>query len=515
MQASPRKGLTFFKFPPDPIIFHRKTVVPQDNFNLFLASTYLLKPLVEPKELGRIDGIMLLIDPGSSGPFSDILPYLEKAILVLQSFVPIHLYAYFSRGSLQTDEIFFKMLEIKNIFKRIFENSADLMHLHEGLNQKYFAGMLGKFRRAMIKTQSKGKLPKLKIQGLLTEIKKRTLQIEGKSHTLEDKLALLMDLELKIQKPLTKRFLIQRYGLKRDFAIDLLNNWEIECLPPESTRSKVLQDALAMHQKALNSHLDLNFVNFSSLGYTPTQIQQHMPLLKENQFVEPRLCAFHVPHNAYADYLNVKELILLHKETPIWHRQPVGSDEEKIVLFSALIQAIELLRNDFFQKFEDIEPSVRSDVEILDFGPLKSIIGESKGHLKIITRLKVPPSPQLLQRIRKFLGSIDAVFESSGEPTHQNYTEFHDKVQKLFSETFNPFPIFVRVHERYRLQNYQRPEKFTSFELQIIENIKDKSDRNLIEIVQSIFNNAVFGESDVITAIIELIRQGVLKAERV
>ncbi len=515
MQTSPRKGLTFFKFPPDPIVFHKKTVVPQDNFNLFLASTYLLKPLVEPKELGRIDGIMILVDPDSNTPFSEILPYLEKALMALQSFVPTHLYAYFSRGTSQTDELFFKMLEVKNTLKSIFENAVNLMHLHEGVNTKYFAGMLGKFRDSMLKTQSKGKLPKLKVQNLLNEIKKRIAQIERKTYSIEDKLALLMDLEQKIRKPLTKRFLIQRYGLKRDFAIDLLNNWEIECLPPESIRSHALEDALTMHQKSLNSHLDPNFVNFASLGYTPTQIQQNLPLLKENKIVEARLCAFHIPHNAFADYLNVKELILLHKETPIWHRQPAGSDEEKIVLFSALIQAIELLRNDFFQKFEDIEPSPRLDVEILEFGPLKAVIGESKGHLKIITRLKLSPSRQLVQRIRKFLGSIDAVFESSGEPTHQNFAQLNDKVQRLFSETFNPFPIFVRVHERYYLHNYQLPERFTALEQQIIENIKDKSDRTLIEIVQGIFNEAVLGESDVITTIIELIRQRVLKTEHV
>ncbi len=513
MQTSPRKGLTFFKFPPDPIIYHKRTVVPQDNFNLFLASSYLLKPLVEPKELGRLDGIMVLVNPDSPAAFSEIFPYLEKAILALQSFVPIHLYAYFSRGTLQTDEIFFKMLDIKNIFKRIFEDSADLMHLHEGVNQKDFAGILGKFRKAMIKTQSKGKLPKLKIQGLLNEVKKRILQIERKTYSMEDKLALLMDLELRIRKPLTKRFLIRRYGLKRDFAIDLLNNWELECMPAESARSQALHDALTMHQKSLNSHLDLNYVSFASLGYTPTQIQQQIPLLKEDRIIEPRLCAYHIPHNAYADYVNVKELILLHKETPIWHRQPAGSDEEKIVLFSALIQAIELLRNDFFQKFEDIEPAPRADVEILEFGPLKAVIGESKGHLKIITRLKLTPSQALIQRIRKFLGSIDIVFESSGEPTHQNFAQLNDKVQKLFSETFTPFPIFVRVHERYHLQNYQHPEKFTSLELQIIENIKNNTDQNLIEIVQAIFNNAILGESDVITTIIELIRQGILKSE--
>ncbi len=505
VQTSPRKGLTFSKFPPEPINYHKKTVVPQDNFNLFLASSYLLKPLVEPKELGRMDGIMILMDPGSSGPFSEIFPYLEKAIMALQSFVPTHLYAYFSRGSLQTDEIFFKMVEISNVFKRIFENSVDLMHLHEGVNQKSFAGILGKLRKAMIKTQSKGKLPKLKIQGLLNEVKKRILQIERKTYSMEDKLALLMDLEQKIHKPLTKRFLIQRYGLKRDFVIDLLNNWEIECLPAESTRSQVLNDALAMHQKSVNAHLDPNYVNFASLGYTPTQIQQYIPLLKQNNTLEPKLCAFHLPHKAYADYLNLKEFILLYKDEPRWNRRPTGSDEDKIVLFSALIQAIELLRNDFFQRFEDIEPSPRADLEILDFGPLKSVIGQSKGLLKIIARLKSPPSPQLLQRIRKFLGAIDKISPSSNQ--------FNERLQRLFSETFNPFPIYVQVYDRYHLEKFQLPERFTNLEQQIIENIKNKTGLTLLQLAQGINNAVQFGESDIITTIIELIRQGIIKIE--
>ncbi len=505
MQTSPRKGLTFFKFPPDPIVFHKKTVLPQDNFNLYLASSYLLKPLVEPKELGRADGIMLLVNPESTTPFSEILPYLEKAILALQSFVPTHLYAYFSQTTSQTDEIFFQMLEIKNILKRIFENSVDFLHLHEEVNKKHYARMLGMFRNGMIKTQSKGKLPKLKVQSLLNEIKKRIQQIEQKTYSIEDKIALLMELEQKIRKPLTKRFLIQRYGVTRDFAIDLLNNWEIESLPEESSRSQVFQDALTMYQKSLNSHLDSNFINFASLGYTPSQIQQYVPLLKQNRTLEPRLCAFHVPHNAYADYLNIKELIILYKEQPFWNRRPAGSDEDKIVLFSALIQAIELLRNDFFQKFEDIEPVPRADIEVLEFGPLKAVIGESKGHLKIITRLKTSPSTALLQRIQKFLGSIDAVFSAS--------SELHEKLQRLFSETFNPFPIFIHVHERYYLQDCQPPERFTALEQEIIKNIKSIQDQTLIELVQTLFNKEIFGESDIITTIIELIRQRILKIE--
>ncbi len=505
MQTSPRKGLTFFKFPPDSITYHKRTVVPQDNFHLFLASSYLLKPLVEPKELGRIDGIMVLVDSDSTTPFTEIFPYLEKATMALQSFVPTHFYAYFSRGTLQTDEIFFKMLEMKNTIKSIFENFADLMHLHEGVNQKPFAGMLSAFRKAMIKTQSKGKLPKLKIQGFLNEIKKRIQQIEKKEYSIEDKLALLMDLELKVHKPLTKRFLMQRYGLKRDFAIDLLNNWEIEYLPSESSGSQALQEALAMHQKSLNSHLEPNFVNFASLGYTPKLIQQYIYLLKQNNALEPKLCAFHIPHKAYADYLNLKELIILHNEQPLWNRRPAGSDEDKIVLFSALIQAIELLRNDFFQRFEDIEQSPRVDLEILEFGPLKSVIGQSKGLLKIITRLKSSPSSQLLQRIRKFVGAIDAIFPSSGE--------FNDKIQRLFSETFNPFPIFVPVYDRCHLQNFEHPERFTMLEQQIIESIKNKTGLTLIQLAQGVNAEVMFGESDIITTIIELIRQGIIKIE--
>jgi len=513
VQISPRKGLTFFKFPPNPISFHMKTIVPQESMNVFLASSYLLKPLVEPKELSRIDGIIVLINPESSTPFSEILPYMEKVVLGLQSFVPTNLFVYFIQNSSQNDDIFFQMVEIKNTLKRIFENPINLGHLHEGVNVKYFEKMLGKFRSDMIKIQPRGKLPKSKVQGFLTEAKKNFLQIERKDYSMEDKLALLMDLEQRIQKPLTKRFLIQRYGLARDFAIDLLNNWEIEYVPEESGKEQALKDALAMHSKSLLSHLDPNFANFASLGYTPYQIQQYVTLLKQNDSLEPRLSAFHIPHNAFADYLNIKELILLNKEQPIWHRQPAGSDEEKIVLFSALIQAIELLRNDFFQKFEDIELFPRNNLDILDFGPLKAVIGQSRCFLKIIARLKSSPSQKLIQRIRNFLGIIDAVFDPIGDPSPQNYMQYYDKVQHLFSETFNPFPIFVRVHERYRLQNYQRPEEFTCLEQQIIERIKEKSDRTLIEIVQNIFNEGYFAESDVITTIIELIRQKTLKIE--
>ena len=505
--------MTFVNFPPKPLVFRKKIVIPEDNFNIFLASPYLLKPLVEPKELGRMDGIIILINPESTNPYAEILPYLEKTVLALQTLVPTHLYAYFSRNSTQTDEIFFKMIEFRNILRSLFDVSVDIMHLHEGINSKFFAGILSKFRRAMIKTPSKIKIPRLKIQNLLSELKRRMQQIERKTYALEDKLALLMELEKKIGKPLTKRFLIQRYGLQRHFTISLLNSWEMEYPLAKSSKSSTLDEALAMYQKVLNSRLDPNFVNFAGLGYRPTQIQQYVPLLKQNKTLEPRLCAFHIPHKAYSDYLNLKEFILLQQEHPIWNHRPAGSDEDKIVLFSALIQAIELLRNDFFQRFEDIEPVPREDMEILEFGPLKAVIGESKGHLKLIIRLRKSPSNQLKQRIRKFLGTIDAVIANSNVMTQKNYGQLCDNIQRLFSEIFNPYPIYVRVHERYQLCNYYSPDKLTALEKHIIEKIKPVSDQSLFEMMRKIIADEMVGESDIITTIIELIRQRILKIE--
>jgi len=207
----------------------------------------------------------------------------------------------------------------------------------------------------------------------------------------------------------------------------------------------------------------------------------------------------------------LKEFILLYKEQPVWNHKPADSDEEKIVLFSALVQAIELLRNDFLQKFEDIATTSQGKIEVLDFGPLKAIIAQSDQEIKVIERVKISPPPNLLRRTEKFLADIDAMLQLPADASFYDFLSRHEQIQQVYSEAFNPIPLSINVHKRYHVALDYDANLFTKLENKIIEKFQNENGRTLLEEIQVLFEENETADSDIITTIIELTRQNVLQ----
>ncbi|HMF33632.1 MAG TPA: hypothetical protein VKK79_19570, partial [Candidatus Lokiarchaeia archaeon] len=159
-------------------------VLSQGCFNLYIATPYLLKPLVEPKELKRIDGIIAILNPDSPTPFSDVFPFIEKIYLALQSFVPMYFFAYFGTEPAERDDIFFKMLEIKDFFDDKYKTQVRVAQLHLNNPDSFFEGRLKHFREDMEKMPFSDKMPKLKIQNLLNGLKAQFEEIDQHAYDL-------------------------------------------------------------------------------------------------------------------------------------------------------------------------------------------------------------------------------------------------------------------------------------------------------------------------------------------
>ncbi|MHA1734724.1 MAG: hypothetical protein ACTSU5_22535 [Promethearchaeota archaeon] len=513
-----RKGqrtLSYFRFPnantPENLVPPGTRAV----FRVFVSGRNILNALRPPREFKQLDGLVFFIDSSSQKSLFSFIPYLKKVLEAKRRFIPITIFEVPAAEG-DPDLQFEHFLKVKFLLDVIGGRVNLVGRFVVGKNEGIFGRKLRVFVELskLDSTAEKRQLPLLTIEELVRELERSILEILSEPLATADLIDLLVNLENQLKRPITRGVLCRWYGQENEFAKQVLDEWEAlgdpsrrEQILESVAESPVLHDEAAKYLKRCrNLGLEPNFASLKLLGLRFDEITKVVANIDDRgEIGHPP--SFHVQNKSFVDFTNIEEFVVVKGGQTLFIRQTKGTTLERTTLFAGMIQAIEVLREEFLKKVK--ESYERETIELLDFGPLKALIAtDNAAELKVIVRLREKPRRKTYKRLELFLKKTVELLEDDKDPNIY-YHDTSDRISSIFDEYFNPLPLKVNFFEEFVAAPRRDPEHFTRREQVLLEAIEADQPVSLKEVLDKagVLN---FARGDLVSTLLELIKEGAL-----
>jgi hypothetical protein len=347
---------------------------------------------------------------------------------------------------------------------------------------------------------------------LLKSIESFLLQIQDETIDFAFLLPELLALERKLQYPISRRYLEMNYGCMPQAAREIMDKWEALApdFTPEDMKNLDLK-AQEIYNMCLNSDQQPNYPNLIGMGFDSNEVKKLLRYLFEKRLI-PNISQ-HIVSQEYIEYHNIHEVIVLYEGRTLFVKSTT-TDIDHTQLFSGMIQAIELVRNEYLTLSEGNHKTITEGVEGLEFGDLRAYIGNGVKGVKLILRLNDRPLRENIfrNRVQSFLKMYENEIPLNNSIDLSMQKTIRELSERIFYQNFNPFPISFNVFKKISLVKVEDFSMKTIIEQAILKILQQQGALLLEDLVEKVSESfhGVFARSDLFTPIFDLIEEKII-----
>jgi len=320
--------------------------------------------------------------------------------------------------------------------------------------------------------------------------------------------------ELHIKRPITRRYLVEFFGTLPEVAKQILDDWEtrvsLQEILPEKMQ-KIEKKAMEVGNACEIANENPNFITLISMGFDPIDIKYVLQYMFENKRI-PSI-SMHIESEDYAEYQNIRDVIVLHEGRTLYVKT-TGENSDNTQLFSGMIQAIEMIRDEYLSKVEGPQKNEVKSVEGLEFGDLNAYIGRGKKDVKLILRLNTRPKKDVTfqKRVKGFLTNFESQVPLETLTELADQRKIRESADHIFNQNFNPCPLSYDVYKPLTLAPEINDKGKTNIEQKIIEVLRTSGSLLLEQLIEktALSFQGIVSQSDLIIPIFDLIEDKII-----
>ena len=553
-KSNPNKGMIYFEFPNRAFKIESIKALFKKKYKFYMLQEPILRPMsIQPKtQFRQADLLIWAFNWGDPYSISKGLMYLMNIVKTRKTFLPLYIIGFRDKPvvsepiDLSCDEVdgcevdpdSIRFLEFFSLTKKFsYETGMPVKYIEVENNspQEIIAIRLHSMMDSMLNINDdlyqNREYSSISLDKIFKEMLDLVSTIESsQSDDASDKnlfdrffqlLPFLAVLEIQNKEPITRQFLIRKFGVSTKVAVNILNLWdgrpdithldsEIQLQLEESTK-----EIWALSKKNVSN---INFVQLICQDYPGSLIQYILQyFLQEKKMGE---VSHHIKTENYEDYINIKDLIISSEGQTLF----VKTDRPSIdytLIFSNMMEALESIRNEYLIRLADNKNTLENHDKIIEndailieqvqFGDLHVFIGKiQNGFFKFLLRLQKRPQNEAIftSRLENFIREYAKIIDIKNNKGLVDIRAIEHKSEALFQRFFNIFPKSVDIFQKITINSDidYKPSEFTLIENKIIE-ILDSNDYSIDELINHIFThyeNRV-SKSDIIPFILDLL----------
>lgn len=507
------------------------------RYQAFACGQSLKIALGAPREFKMFDALVFFVHEGAREHLHFFLPYLKQVLKAKRALLPVAFllvresqegpapepFPETSTGESNGEGglSFLHLLLLKEGLDEQTQlpgqNQAIIGELRLGENDALLAHklrILAEEIRHYHHAQQPRDLALLKVEQIVDNLRACTKEIETTPPSLEALVDALIHLETKIPRPLNRPLLVNWFGFPNTRAVRVLNCWErVDLRAPDEILAEVPDPAAldervaALVEECRLKQVPPNYANLRRLGCSFDELEQVSARLRQQATISRY--DFHKTSRDFQNFLNMEEFVVIWNGRTVFSRETKASSTERTTIFSGMIQAIEQLREEWIKKIDTYQPR-DTKIELLDFGPLKALIGsDAANHLKIISRFREKPAQETQERLRLFMWELRA--DPAWKDPQLDEFQLGRIVGTLFHRVFNVLPLKLNLFDVFSV-DHAAPAvpgpHLTRRERQILAIIRKIQPASLREIIAS--RGPRFSKSDFVETLIGLLNSGLL-----
>jgi hypothetical protein len=511
-----QSALIYFEFPNNK--FNHPTIVKTfEKQKIYILKPALLKTMLAPKrEFESADYMVWVFNWSNWASIVEGFNYFKKVVNTRKSFLPMMFVGYRTQKNADSqDEInFLKLFLLQKEIRNLTQMPLHYFELTENNTEPLLLTQMKLFIEKI--TQKFGEHSKITryssiiLENIIKDIIGQIKHIKDQEYSFDDLIGDLVEFEVKKGEPITRRYLEQHFGCNPEISTKLTNIWNHR--PSlndisENALTQLQKEAEEMWTSCIEANSILNYVELVKEGYSSTAVQYVLRYLFETGKLTT--ISHHIESEEYIEFRNIREVVVLYEGRTLFVKT-TNPNPDQTLQFSNMIQAIEMVRNEYISKSggKDVKPS--SLIEFLEFGDLFAIIGNGNKGVKLILRLNNRPHREGIfkHRVKNFLVAYENQVSLNATNDLQEQRKIRELSEKAFYRNFNPFPLNVDVFQLLSINGSSEFEmKFLSeIEIQIVEVLQEKGSAMLEDLVDKVtkLNNFLISRSDILQYILDL-----------
>ena len=512
--------MVYFEFPNKK--FSHPTISKNfpEKLKLFLLPQSLLKSVLAPKrEFNAANFLIWLFDWDDPASLETGFKYLELIVQTRKSFLPIFLIGIRSSAENRSNQCpqFLKYYRFHKELEGLTQMPVKYLEIESNITEPQFISHLSIFIKEQMSTFGKHyqitKYSSIALEKITKEMQSIIGTVKNATPEFGDLILDLCVSEIELNRPITRQFLINNFGCEPSISKSILDKWDqrpnIQGLA-EGDLETLKTDSEKIFNIFEESGNALNFTELVKMGYNPTNVQKVLRHLFNSGKIAS--ISHHIESEEFIEFQNVKEFLVLHDGRTLYVKT-VSKDTDQTLMFANMIQAIEMIRNDYILKAENITIPSLNKIEFLEFGDLKAFIGNGNTGLKLVIRLNDRPRHEqnLRIRIKKFIATYEDSVNLQPTAKVQDQREIRKQSERIFYQYFNPFPMDVDVFQVLKAtqQHLQPLTLLTDIEQTIMKILKQNGPLMLEDLISAFSEKMgnIISRSDALQYILDLMNE--------
>ncbi|GAB4313050.1 MAG: hypothetical protein Kow0069_14020 [Promethearchaeota archaeon] len=485
-----------------------------ETFQVFACGEATFRLLKTPSTFKKFDAVVYFTRAQDPKDLLNFVGRLRGVWEARRQFVPVVVLAV--HEGVAPAVTFYHLIKLKEELEKATGIPAYIGEIRGDEGETVLARKLKVLSKELQKGMGNSRnVPLLVVEKAAQRVASKLEEAFSKNPDEGDLLTSMLRLEASVGRPLTRPRLVRWWGHSNEYARDVLDAWE-RLLDQDArffTQRKARSDPrVAERAEKLLAGVDLgswesSFTNLSGLGLSHSEVELLVAhLLDAGVIAKP---TFHNPTPDYLDYTNLVEFVVVLDGVTAFTRRIGSSSVEKAALFSGMVQAIEMVRDRFLSETrESFQPG---RVELLQFGPLKALIGRAdRLKLKVIVRLLRTPTKSTCERMERFLDVLEGL---AGGLSLSDPASLEKFLNEKFDQVFNPFPLKVNWFDRVLVNPGIGLESdlrsFTRLEQRILRHVHSLQPVSVRRLVRQ-SKRLGLAETDLVATLLDLVVEGTL-----